>query len=86
MSNDGRPDVATLHRVLRGLGGRVREETQLAPSMGERNSAAKMTEEKVKALRASHDAGVGIAAIADAFEIDVRTARHIVQRTSWRHV
>lgn len=87
MSNDGRPDVATLHRVLRGLGERVREEnSELAPSMGERNSAAKMTEEKVKALRASHDAGVGISAIADAFEIDVRTARHIVQRTSWRHV
>lgn len=59
---------------------------QLPPSVGERNSSAKMTADKVRALRGAADAGAGLSSLADAFEIDVRTARHIVQRTSWRHV
>lgn len=59
---------------------------KLPPSVGERNSSAKMTADKVRALRGAADAGAGLSSLADAFEIDVRTARHIVQRTSWRHV
>ena len=59
---------------------------ELPPSVGERNSAAVMTEDKVRAIRAAHDAGADLAGLARAFDIHVRTARHIVQRTSWRHV
>lgn len=59
---------------------------ELPPSVGERNSAAVLTEDKVRALRVAAAAGGDLATLARAFEIHVRTARHIVQRTSWRHV
>jgi transposase-like protein len=58
----------------------------LPPSMGERNSSARMTEEKVRALRAAYDAGAALSGLANAFGISHRAARHIAHRTSWRHV
>ena len=58
----------------------------LPPSVGERNSSARMTADKVRALRFAYDVGGRLASLADAFGIDTRTARHIAQRTSWRHV
>lgn len=58
----------------------------LPPSVGERNSAARMTADKVRALRTAHAAGGKLRYLAAAFGIDVRTARHIVNRTSWTHV
>jgi len=58
----------------------------LPPSVGERNASARMTAEKVRALRVAADAGARLAPLAEAFGVDVRTARHIVDRTSWRHV
>lgn len=58
----------------------------LPPSVGERNSSAKMTADKVRGLRAAYDAGGRLSALAEAFGIDTRTARHIAQRTSWTHV
>lgn len=58
----------------------------LPPSVGERNASARMTADKVRALRVAAAAGGRLSALADAFDVDVRTARHIVDRTSWRHV
>jgi len=60
--------------------------TELPPSVGERNSAAKLTAEKVRAIRIAHDAGARDAALAEAFNVSARTVRHIVRRTSWTHV
>lgn len=61
-------------------------DAELPPSVGERNSAAVLTEDKVRAIRQAADAGADLATLARAFHVHVRTARHIVQRTSWRHV
>ncbi|GGQ07890.1 hypothetical protein GCM10010187_24980 [Actinomadura coerulea] len=58
----------------------------LAPSVGERNSAAKLTAAKVRAIRDAHAAGGRLADLARAFDVSDRTARHIVRGTSWTHV
>lgn len=58
----------------------------LPPSVGERNSAARLTAQKVKAIRAAHAAGGRLSDLAAAFDVDPRTARHIVRRTTWVHV
>jgi hypothetical protein len=58
----------------------------LPPSTGERNSAAKLTAQKVRAIRAAADAGGRVAALAVAFGVSDRTVRHIARRTSWTHI
>lgn len=65
---------------------RPTERDELAPSQGERNAAAKLTREQVTALRAAHAAGGVLVHLAAAFRISERAARHIVQRTTWRHI
>jgi len=65
---------------------RPAESDELAPSQGERNAAAVMTADKVRALRAAYAAGGVLVHLARAFGISERTARHIVQRTTWRHI
>jgi len=59
---------------------------ELPPSVGERNPAALLTADKVRALRAAHAAGAQLCYLARAFGISERAARHVVQRTTWRHV
>lgn len=61
-------------------------EIQLPPSVGERNASARMTAEKVLALRTAYDAGGALPGLASAFGINVRTARHIARRTTWTHL
>lgn len=58
----------------------------LPPSVGERNPAALLTADKVRALRIAHAAGAQLCYLARAFGISERAARHVVQRTTWRHV
>ena len=58
----------------------------LPPSVGERNSAAKLTAEQVRAIRAAVAAGGRLAALAVAFGVSPRTVRHIARGTSWTHV
>lgn len=70
----------------RDIGYAVQSGDDLPPSVGERNSSALMTATKVRALRIAHEAGGDLAGLARAFGVHERTARHIVQRTSWTHV
>ncbi|MER5886826.1 hypothetical protein ABT160_23630 [Streptomyces sp. NPDC001941] len=56
------------------------------PSTGTGNGAAKLNDAKVRAIRVAAGAGANLAHLATAFGISVRTARHIVEGTSWRHV
>jgi hypothetical protein len=58
----------------------------LHPSTGTGNGAAKMNEEKVRAIRHAAEAGANLARLAAAFGISTRAARHIVKGTSWGHV
>jgi len=60
--------------------------TLLRPSVGERNSSAVLTTDKVRAIRAAADAGGNVRLIGAAFGISERAARHIARRTSWTHV
>lgn len=60
--------------------------TTLPPSVGERNPAARMTADGVRALRAAYQAGGTLRHLARAFGISERAARHIVRGTSWTHV
>ena len=64
----------------------VRSQVDLPPSAGERNPAALLTADKVRTLRADHAAGAQLTSLARAFGISERAARHVVQRTTWRHV
>lgn len=58
----------------------------LPPSVGERNSAAKLTESKVRAIRVAFAAGGRASALATAFGVSDRAVRHIVRGTSWTHI
>ncbi|GAA2609728.1 hypothetical protein GCM10010411_50060 [Actinomadura fulvescens] len=58
----------------------------LPPSVGERNSAAKLTESKVRAIRTAYAAGGRASALAEAFGVSPRAVRHIVRGTSWTHL
>lgn len=58
----------------------------LPPSVGERNSAAKLTARKVTAIRAAYAAGGSVSGLATAFGVSSRTVRHIVRGTSWTHI
>lgn len=58
----------------------------LPPSVGERNSAAKLTSGKVLAIRSAFAAGGRASALATAFGVSDRTVRHIVRGTSWTHI
>lgn len=58
----------------------------LPPSVGERNSAAKLTESKVRAIRAAYTAGGRASALATAFDVSDRAVRHVVRGTSWTHI
>lgn len=62
------------------------ESETLPPSVGERNPAARMTADGVRALRAAYQAGGTLRHLARAFGISERAARHIVRGTSWTHV
>ncbi|MFJ9574311.1 hypothetical protein [Streptomyces bacillaris] len=59
---------------------------EVHPSTGTGNSAAKLNEDKVRAIRQAADAGARLTPLAEAFGISARAARHIVRRTSWTHV
>jgi len=54
------------------------------PNQGERNPAAKLTENQVRAIRTAVAAGGTLRHIAKAFGVSERTARHIVRGTTWR--
>lgn len=58
----------------------------LPPSVGERNSAAKLTARKVRAIREAYAAGGSVAGLASAFDVSDRTVRHVVRGTSWTHI
>lgn len=58
----------------------------LPPSVGERNSAAKLTALQVQMIRGAADSGGTIAGLAEAFGVSPRAVRHIVNRTSWTHI
>lgn len=75
-----RDDLAELDEVL------ASESGTLPPSVGERNPAARMTADGVRALRAAYRAGGTLRHLARAFGISERAARHIVRGTSWTHV
>jgi len=58
----------------------------LPPSVGERNSAAKLTSDQVRAIRIAAAAGGRLSRLAEAFGVSDRTVRHIVRGTSWTHI
>ncbi|WP_431888697.1 hypothetical protein [Nocardiopsis alba] len=60
--------------------------SDLPPSVGERNGAARLTADKVRAIRAAAYAGARLSGLAEAFDVEPRTIRHVVDGTSWRHV
>ena len=53
---------------------------------GARNSHAKLTAQDVTAIRAAHDAGATMEALASAYGVTVGTIRDIVTFRSWRHL
>ena len=58
----------------------------LAPSVGERNPAARLTTKQVRAIRAAHAAGGRVTHLAAAFRVSPRTVRHVVRGTTWAHL
>ncbi len=64
-------------------GAQVHPESQ---SRGEARPAAKLTDEKVRAIRAAHKAGVSQKALAEANMVSGPVIHDIVHRRAWRHV
>jgi len=59
----------------------------LPPHCGERNAAAVLTEAHVRWIRQGVEQfGVTQTGIAELLGISDRAVRHIVSRTTWRHV
>lgn len=58
----------------------------LAPSVGERNPAARLTATQVRAIRAAHAAGGRVTHLAAAFGVSPRAVRHVVRGTTWAHL
>lgn len=57
-----------------------------APSPGERNGAAKLTETDVRAIRRRHTEGHTQSAIGKVFGVSQQTVGRIVRRERWAHV
>lgn len=53
---------------------------------GERQGLAKLTAEKVRAIRAAYDSGMTVAGIARAFNVPQMTLYAVVKRRTWKHV
>jgi predicted DNA binding protein len=60
--------------------------SELPPSVGERNSSARLTTRQVLAIREAHEAGGSVRGLAEAFGVSDRAIRHVVRGTSWTHV
>lgn len=54
--------------------------------LGERNSQAKLTKERVLAIRALDSTGVQSTELAERFQVAHSTIRRVVTRMYWRHV
>lgn len=66
----------------RGLAAR-RKETR----RGERHYRARMTAERVKAIRKKYEAGgVTMRALAAEFGVSLATAQRVIRRQSWKHI
>lgn len=63
-----------LHRAVSGIG------------RGERNGTAVLTLEKVRAIRAGHELGLGYKALGKTFGINPGTVRSVVKRWTWAWV
>lgn len=81
------------HRIRRGwsaekaLTTRVGAVRRAKPQDGEANSMAKLTDEKVRSIRAKcKAAGVRQCAVAREFGVSVMTVSLIVNNKTWRHV
>lgn len=53
---------------------------------GEKNPAAKLTADRVRAMRARHSAGESSVALAAEFGVSERAVGKVVTRQQWRHV
>jgi len=54
---------------------------------GERHGRSKMTDKKVRAVRARYDqGGISILALASEYDICYTTCRAIILRHTWKHV
>jgi hypothetical protein len=82
---DNSKDAARKGRMLAGdrHPSRLRPETR---PRGENNTNAKLTDEKVRAIRERHSAGVYIKALAREYGVDKKAIQNIVRRITWRHV
>lgn len=65
-------------------GRQSRGERLAAMRRGERNSAAKLTWEKVRVIRERHACGERTDLLATDYQVDVSTVRLVVARKTWR--
>lgn len=70
------------HRIARGS--QSASATHPGAYRGERNGRARLTEDNVIAIRA--DAGADPATLAARYGVDERTIKHVIARTSWKHI
>lgn len=53
---------------------------------GEKHGASKLTDDRVRSIRARHANGETVSALAKDFGVSARNVRLVVQRETWRHV
>lgn len=54
--------------------------------LGERNPGAKLTAEKVRAMREQRRQGVTLAALGERFGVTAQSAQRVVSRKDWKHI
>lgn len=75
--------VTPLENVLRAVrAGRIRP----VPVCGSNHYRAKLTEEKVRAIRERHQAGERIVDLALEYEITPSSINKVVKRMTWKHI
>lgn len=59
---------------------------RLNPARGERAGKAKLTEDKVRAMRKLREDGATFSSLAKQFGISLPSTIHVCRRQHWRHV
>ncbi|QDU20570.1 NUMOD4 motif-containing HNH endonuclease [Urbifossiella limnaea] len=87
VKDDNRPQ--NLVWLTIGQNVRLAHQMRLVPfdhMKGERNPAAKLTDDRVRAMRAQGRAGETSVALAAAFGVSVRSVDKVLARQAWKHV
>ena len=87
VKDDNRPQNLTWLSI--GQNVRLAHQMGLVPfdhMRGERNPAAKLTDDRVRQMRARARAGETSVALAAAFGVSVRAVDKVLARQAWRHI